>query len=205
MDELLMFIVFEGIDGSGTETWSKYTVKFLNEKGYKTSWFEFPDYKSPWGKIIRSFLNNEVELSTETQFLTYATDIFKDTNSIKKEINEKYVIADRYVISTMAYQCARNFSEKTALDFFKILNFPKPDYIILLLTSIDESMRRKIGEHGKLDRHEKDRDLLEKVTNNYLKYAKEKYFSDKWIIINANADLEHVEKEIVGFLNSILD
>jgi len=200
-----MFIVFEGIDGAGTETWSKFTINFLKNKGKKTTWLEFPDYKSPWGKIIRSFLDGKLELSTEMQFLTYATDILKDLDTIKQERINGYVVSDRYFISTMAYQCARGFPEEKALAFFELFNYPKPDLIILLLINVDESMRRKMNEHGKLDRHEKDRELLTKVNENYMRYSREKYFSEHWTIIDTSDSIEEVSYTLVNILDSLLE
>jgi thymidylate kinase len=144
-------------------------------------------------------------MNAEMQFLTYAADIFKDSDFIKKEMTKKFVITDRYILSTMAYQSARGFPEEKAISFFNLFDFPKPDFIILLITTTDESMKRKINEHGKLDRHEKDKELLEIVTENYLRYSKEKYFSKNWIIINTSGKIEETKPKVIKILNSILD
>ncbi|MHA1754887.1 MAG: dTMP kinase [Candidatus Odinarchaeia archaeon] len=199
-----MFIAFEGIDGSGTETWSKFSVKYLKDKGKQVQWFEFPDYKSPWGKIIKAFLNEELEMDVETQFLTYATDIYKDVKKIREASIDKVVITDRYIFSTMAYQCSKGMSEDKAFNFFKLFNFPVPNWVILLITTSEISMKRKFNEHGKLDRHERDKKFLEKVMDRYLTYAKNNYFNSKWITINTSVSLKETKLKIKEILDRII-
>ncbi len=199
-----MLIDFEGIDGSGTETWSKFTLKYILEKGGKAVIYRFPDYNSPWGRIIRSFLDGEIELNVDIQFLTYSTDILKDADNIRRDLQDKIVLTDRYILSTMAYQCSKGFPVEKALSFYKIFNFPLPDYVILLLTSSEISKSRKLSENKILDRHEKDSDLLKKVSDNYIRFSREKYICERWFLVDTSRELEATKKDMENILNLIL-
>lgn len=199
-----MLIDFEGIDGSGTETWSKFTLKYINEKHGKAVIYRFPDYNSAWGRIIRSFLDGQIELDVEVQFLTYSTDILKDASNIRRDLEDKVVLTDRYILSTMAYQCSKGFPVEKALSFYKLFNFPIPDYVILLLTSSEISKSRKLSENKVLDRHEKDDGLLKKVSDNYIRFSREKYICDKWFLVDTSGEIENTKKTIENILNLIL-
>ncbi|WEU39954.1 MAG: dTMP kinase [Candidatus Odinarchaeum yellowstonii] len=200
-----MLIDFEGIDGAGTETWSKFTLKYILEKGGRAVIYRFPDYNSPWGKIIRSYLDGQIELDVDVQFLTYSTDILKEANNIRRDLQDnKIVLTDRYILSTMAYQCSKSFPVEKALSFYRLFNFPKPDYVILLLTSSEISKSRKLSENKALDRHERDDDLLKKVSDNYIRFSREKYICEKWFLIDTSGDLEVTEKILEDILKLIL-
>ncbi|MFX1362214.1 MAG: dTMP kinase [Promethearchaeota archaeon] len=190
-------INFEGIDGSGTETWSKYTLNLLEERGYKASIFRYPDYQSLWGKIIGSFLNKKVNLSTEVQFLTFATDIIKDISRIREELRAgRSVVTDRYIISTVAYQCAKGFPMEIAKRFVELFEVPKPDITILLVISAEESAQRKKSESGMLDRHEENIAYLNTVNRYYRELYDQSFFSKKWVIIDSSGPKEKTKKDV---------
>ena len=78
-------IVFEGIDGSGTETQSKLLLEKLGTSSVR---IEYPDYEGDLGKLIRLFLDKKHELSPEMQFVLYAGDMVKDREKINGWLNE---------------------------------------------------------------------------------------------------------------------
>jgi len=193
-----MFLVIEGIDGAGGSTQSRILKKFLEEKNFKVELISYPDYSNSIGKVVRKFLNKEFEISAEAQFFLYALDMVKDREKILKNLKEgKIVLADRYIFSTLAYQCfAKKFSFKKGLKLIEIFELPKPDLVFLLDIKPETSIRRKMKENNKLDRHEEGLKLLEKVRKGYLKLAKENVFSKEWVILNGENKIEEVSKEI---------
>ncbi|MHA1237967.1 MAG: dTMP kinase [Candidatus Odinarchaeia archaeon] len=200
-----LLINFEGIDGSGTETWSKFTLSFLKNAGYDAVLYRYPDYDSPWGRIITEFLNKKLDLTPEIQFLTFATDIAKDIPQIKKKLAEScFVVTDRYILSTIAYQWARGFPLEKAEKFISLFDYPKPDITILLIIPPDESLRRKIREHGKLDRHEEDILFLKEVNNKYLKLQSSNVFSSRWAVVDTSHPIEIVKEKIKDIIKSLL-
>lgn len=199
-------ISFEGIDGSGTETWSKYTHNLLQKLGYKVSLFRYPDYESLWGRIIRLFLDREVNLSTEVQFLTFATDIIKDISKIREELQAgNSVVTDRYIISTVAYQCAKGFPMEIAQRFVELFDVPKPDLTILLVISGEESTKRKKSERGLLDRHEENIAYLDSVNRYYQDLYDKNYLSKKWVIIDSSGPKEKTKKDVQQTLINAFD
>ncbi|MFX1485505.1 MAG: dTMP kinase [Promethearchaeota archaeon] len=199
-------ISFEGIDGSGTETWSKYTRSLLQKSGYEVSLFRYPDYDSLWGKIIRLFLDKEVDLSTEVQFLTFATDIIKDVSRIREELQAgHFVVTDRYIISTVAYQCAKGFPMEIAQRFVELFDVPEPDLTILLVISGEESTKRKKSERGLLDRHEENTEYLNAVNRYYQNLYDQNYLSKKWVIIDSSGSKEKTRKDVQQTLINAFD
>ena len=147
-------IVFEGIDGAGTETQSKLLLSHLKKNGVPAVRIFYPDYEGELGKLIKQFLHKKRELSPEMQFVLYAGDMVKDNEKIRAWLDEgKTVIADRYFNSTIVYQGLTGFDLKKALSFAEDFGIPKPDVVILLQISPEESAKRKMGENGKLDRN----------------------------------------------------
>lgn len=193
-----MFLVIEGLDGAGGSTQSNLLKEFLEEKSFKVEIIRYPDYSNPIGKVIRKFLDNEFDISPEAQFLLYSLDMVKDREKIFKNLEEgKIVLADRYIFSTLAYQCfAKKFSLRKGLKLVEIFELPKPDLVILLDIKPETSMRRKMKENKRLDRHEKDLRLLKRVREGYLRLARKNVFSKEWVVLDGEKGIKEVSEEI---------
>lgn len=190
-------IVFEGIDGSGTETQSKLLLEKLGTSSVR---IEYPDYEGDLGKLIRLFLDKKHELSPEMQFVLYAGDMVKDKERINGWLNEgKTVICDRYFLSTIVYQGIRGFGLEKALRFVDDFGIPKPDIVFFLKITPEESARRKMGEHGRLDRNEEDISFLGRVNDSYESIAKDNVFG-QWFIIDGEKPKEEIAKEVMNVL-----
>jgi len=136
-------------------------------------------------------------LKPEKAFILFATDVLNSVPMIKKGLEEnKVVIADRYITSTIAYQCANGFSFESALDFVKSHEYPVADGMIFINIKPETSVKRKLKEHGRLDRHEKNLEFLRKVRNFYLKEIKENILG-KWFIVDGERSIEEVHEDIV--------
>jgi dTMP kinase len=186
------FIVFEGIDGSGKKTMCSHVEEFLTGKGYAVHRYEYPDYTSPWGAIIHEFLSGRIELEVAVQFLTYATDIIKDQDHMKHQLEQGWVISDRYITSTVAFQCARGFPLERAREFMKTFTFLEPDTIFFLEVNPEIGKERKKAQKGNLDRHEADIQFLKEVSHMYRLLMDDNFLIKKWKKIDATQDLQHV-------------
>lgn len=99
------FVVFEGIDGAGAEEQSKRLLNFLHERKISAEMIEYPGYHNPIGKFIHKYLNKEFDLTPDAQALIHVSDMITDRDRIKALLKQgKYVIANRYFTSTLAYQ-----------------------------------------------------------------------------------------------------
>jgi len=173
----MKFIVIEGLDGSGKSTQLELLQVFFKENKLNFKFIHFPKFDSPlYGELISKFLRGDLgKLETVNPYLV-ALLYAGDRNNYKNTINQwlesdNYVLADRYVFSNIAFQCAKikNETERLALkqwilnaeyEYFKI---PKPDINIFLDVPISaiESRLKKVrkGEdreylNGKNDIHE---------------------------------------------------
>ena len=198
VDRMGLFIVLEGIDGSGTETQSKLLKEFLDKKGKKTELIKYPDYDGPIGKLIHDFLHNKFDLPPDVQFSLYATDMLKDKDRILNGLKEgRIIIADRYFTSTIAYQSmTKGFSLEKGIKFAELFDLPKPDLVIFLDISPKTSTERKLKEKKVLDRHEADEAFLEKVRESYLELIERKIFAKRWFIIDGERSIEDVAGKV---------
>jgi dTMP kinase len=201
-----LFIVFEGIDGAGKRTLSKFTKSILESKNLKVALFEYPDYNSIWGKIINRYLYNEIELNIEEEFFVYFIDILKDQAEIAKLLKEGiFIISDRYFSSTVAFQCAKGFDYQKARSTINIMDVILPDLTIFLQIPPALAVERKYKEKEHLDRHEKDVNLLKNVNLVYDKILKENMVSKKWIKIDGSKDLESMKNDIEIIISKLLE
>lgn len=198
------FLVFEGIDGSGKRTICDYSKELLEGRGVHVKQYQYPDYESPWGNIIRDFLSGITNLDVSIQFLTYATDIAKDQKEIKEQLEKGFfVLADRYITSTVAFQCARGFDIEKASRFVHMFEFIPPDVVFYMNVSPETGRLRKKGQKGDLDRHEADIGFLEKVNKTYRILYNQRFLARKWIEIDANKELSEVKSRIKSEIKDI--
>ena len=94
-----VFIVFEGMDGVGKTTVSKAVAKKLSATHMTTPPKEFSDIR---GIIDREYKNNGL-----AAHLFYASTVINASQLVKEKLEQqKSVVLDRYVMSTMAYDKA---------------------------------------------------------------------------------------------------
>ena len=197
------FIVLEGLDGSGGSTQTSLLKEFFDKKNIPYAFVKSPEYETEIGKSIRDYLNGKINLKPEQAFLLFAMDVLNSVPMIKKGLKEKkIVIADRYITSTIAYQCANGFSFDSALKFIKLHCYPEADAIIFISIKPETSMKRKMKENGKLDRYEKNLKFLGKVRDLYQKEIKENIIG-KWFVVDGERDIKEVHKNILRIINSL--
>lgn len=154
MTERGKFIVFEGIDGSGTTCHSQQLANTLDAFGKNVRWTCEPT-KSPIGKLLRTYLKGDEELpSWETMTLLFTADRQNHQDNIRKALdNGRWVICDRYAWSTYAYQLAmaknKNkiilpFYTTTFLEWMESLHdrIIIPDTIYYIDIQVDTALKR---------------------------------------------------------------
>ncbi|MEM4133590.1 MAG: dTMP kinase [Candidatus Micrarchaeia archaeon] len=188
-----MFIVFEGINGSGKTKHVHAFISHLKKLGKKVKLYEYPDKAGIFGRPIKNFLNKDIELSSESQFLLFLADIMKDQEYIKKDLEKGYwVIADRYVLTTIAFQRINYTKAKELINTIGVI---KPDYIVYLSISPDIAIERMKGKK-RYTRFERDEEFLLKANLRYKQLASEGYLS-KWITLETVKPFEEVRQELI--------
>ncbi|MFO7967497.1 MAG: dTMP kinase [Archaeoglobaceae archaeon] len=200
-----MVIDFEGIDGSGKRTQAENLRNSFRSDVYKVVLYSYPDYNSSYGKLIKDFLDNKINLNPDEQFLLYLIDIIKDREDIRKKINEGYmVILDRYIPSTIAYQCANNFDYQKAKDMIRLVDVTLPNIIVYLDTPVKTSGERKIKQKNHKDRFEGDAALLKKVKDYYERMIEES-FPSRWLRVNGTKEIKEISEEIYQTINNFME
>ena len=185
-------IALEGIDQSGKRTQTRLLAKELKKKGAKASTISFPIYKSPSGRQIQRFLQGKQEYPATALHILYSLNRWENQEQIiKLTQSSDFVIADRYYPSNLAYGVSRGLS----LEWLQGLDrgLPTASLVIVLDVPVPASFARK--SRGR-DVHEKNRQLLAKVTRTYRKLAEKL----GWKMVDAERPVEEVHEAVWGLV-----
>ncbi len=201
----MVLIVFEGLDASGKETQTKLLKEWLDKKKKKSIIIQSPNKKTPVGQAYEKYLYEEFKMERDAVFLICACDVIINKPIIEKaEQENKIVIADRYITSTIAYQGANGFSFDKSLKIVETMEFPKADVIIYINISPEISIKRKEKEKEILDKHEKDLKFLTKVGEFYVKEMEQNVLG-KWFVVDGEKSKEEVRDQIVKIIGDVLN
>lgn len=186
------FITVEGIDGSGKSTvaeelaWTFGAVKTEEPSG------------SPVGQLLRESLQDETTAGRTDLFLFLADRNEHTNNTIKPALKEgRMVICDRYMDSTIAYQCANDVATQDQIKRMHRGVSIHPDLTIYVRTDPEVAVER-------LDTEEKYEDLtfLEDVMGEY----EHLYYDSKRdiVIIDGNQPKEDMLMDVCTIVKARL-
>lgn len=196
---LPLFILFEGIDGSGKSTLSELIYQHYKNMGVSAVKLMEPT-DGVWGRRIREMLNGTEVPSPEEQLELFLCDREDDMrrNILPSLEGKKMIIMDRYYYSTAAYQGAMGLSPEYVLNENVKRGFPKPDRVYLIDIEPEKSLKRiagrQAGDNG--DLFEKRR-FLEQVRHIYLAIADESF-----CILNGDAGIDELSQKIRSDIES---
>ncbi|PLX15178.1 MAG: dTMP kinase [Salinivirgaceae bacterium] len=216
------FLVLEGLDGSGKSTQVEMLKNYLDNNGVNYKFLHFPQTNAPYfGEQIARFLRGEFGKADEVDpylvAMMYAGDRFSAAEDIRQWLSiGTLVVVDRYVMSNIAFQCAKLIDESEKEKLRKwIFNFeynyyqiPKPSLSIFLDAPMSFVSNNLVNDRqgddreylqGKQDIHEEKIDFQVTVRNEYLK-AIELDNSFKYI----NCDTEGKMKQPEVIFNELL-
>ena len=165
-----LFIVFEGIDGSGKSTQAARLARDLQERGLDVVLTREPT-DSAWGRRIRDIAAKGRKNTSLDQEIRYFVE---DRKQHVKELirpalrRGAVVISDRYYYSTIAYQGAlgadmamlRRLNEKTH-------RFPRPDVVFMVTISPRAGIARINKKRGGANTGYEGLEFLKKVQANF--------------------------------------
>jgi dTMP kinase len=192
-----VFIVFEGIDGSGKSTHIKTLTNELRERGYSVLTTSEPS-RDRIGNFIRRYAErNDHRLTPETEALLFAADRFEHVMTVVEPALKRgrIVISDRYLYSSLAYQGAGGLD----LDWIREMNrfAPKPDLGILLDILPEFSLQRVERRKTVFEVS----DYLRKVRDIYLRLVEE----GELVKVDADKPRKAVQEEVSSLVNELLD
>jgi dTMP kinase len=191
-----LFIVIEGIDGTGKSTQSKRLAEWFRSRGREVVLSREPT-DGPWGKKLRESATTG-RLSAEEELECFLNDRREHVEmSIKPALAEgKVVILDRYYFSTMAYQGARGF-DPAEIRLRNEAFAPQPDLLLILDLSV-ESAHGRIGARGDTTNEFEHRDTLSRCREIFLSLRDEPFAC----VIDAEPSLNVVTADILSVVTA---
>ena len=202
-----LFIVLDGIDGSGKSEQVKLLHNYLFSKNKK---YRILTTREPtngkYGSEIRKILRKEKDpLKNAENLLNLFT---KDRtehlqNTIlpflehSNDIDCNIVISDRYYYSTIVFQHSQGLDIKKIIEQNK--HFRKPDIVFILDISPETALKRI--EHREKEKFEK-LEFMEKIRENFLDLKN--HLEENLITIDSSNTKEEVFEDIKKEINKIL-
>ena len=191
MHQKSRFIAIEGLDGAGKSTQIDLLTTYFHKKGIETRFVHFPRSKDGgvFGDLVAKFLRGEFgevkNVHPQLVALIFAEDRKDFAATINEWLASGYVVlVDRYVLSNIAFQCAKLSTDQEKQELREWINMfeyeynkiPQPDLSVYLdvpfsFTEQALTQRRKNEDrsylNGKEDIHEKDFSLQLAVKKEY--------------------------------------
>ena len=187
-----IFIVFEGIEGTGKSSHSLSLVKKLKSLKISSVYLREPG-GSKEAECIRNFLlkNENKKFNSLTDTLLYLAARNENVlKKIKPFYKKKIIICDRFIDSTLAYQHYGLGVKKHFINFInkEIMGSIKPDYTFLMYLNVNKSILR-ISNRKIINRYDKfKKTFYKKVQNGFLKISSKN--KSKYMIINSSNKFE---------------
>ncbi len=208
-----LFIVLEGIDGSGTTTQVELLVQELRRRGLDArSTFE-PTGRSI-GAVIRQVLQHKMldaegtpaRLPWSSMALLFAADRLDHVeNVVRPALAEgAVVVSDRYYLSSLAYQSATSPDGGQALEWLRSINSraPAPDLTIVLDVPAELAESRRAARGGEPELFE-THELQKQLSALYAK-ASELVAGDPLRLLDGTGDLATVHQRILEVVEPLL-
>lgn len=207
-----LFIVLEGLDGSGTTTQTRKLLNYLSGKRLDALATQEPT-DEPVGKLIRDSLsgkitspqtNARIGFSEGALCLLFAADRTEHSRLIENARQRgTHVICDRYVLSSIAYQ-----SLDPAITPQRVIDINRgcsvPDVTFFLRVPVSECLTRLKNRKDAPTVYERN-DILTRIDRNYRTARKiyERTFGPI-IVIDGAAGADDVHSAIVERLAGYL-
>jgi dTMP kinase len=185
-----LFVVFEGIEGSGKSTQSRELNRRLVQSGYTVTLAREPGGTPTGDRIREELLGSDHHITPVAElFLFSASRTLLVESVIRPALaRNEVVVCDRYAASTLAYQ---GFARSIDLETVERTNDTAtgglyPDLTVLLDIEPDVGLARK--PKGHLDRIERERiDFHRRARDGFLELARSE--PGRWLVLDGS-DLE---------------
>ena len=193
------FISFEGIDGCGKSTQARLLLDHMNNTGVETILVREPGGTNI-SESIREILlhSSSSQMGDRTESLLMTASRAQLTQEvIAPNIDQgKFVIADRYSDSTLAYQGGgRNLDIEWLIELNNYATFTLlPDITFFVDIRPEEALRRKDSDKDRIEGE--GIELQTRVRKTYQILAER--FNDRYVIIDGYAEKGDIHQKVLN-------
>lgn len=188
-----MFIVIEGLDGTGKSTTAKALAAKLQGVALNTPLDKFQD--------VRPKLENIYAEESYGRQLFYASTAIASSLQVQKELKDSpVVVLDRYWLSTQVYH-----SWRTKGAHFKLLEVEsmllKPDLTVYLELSLDERVNRLGGRDSNTEEDRQTTDLVanQKLNDLYHEHL-DSFCAGDWLKVDAALNTAEIVDNVIQYI-----
>ena len=200
------FITLEGIEGSGKTSSIKSITDLLDRKRISYVVTREPGGSSIGSELRSILLDPKTEISSEVELLLMLAD---RKDHVEKVIlpnlkTGNWVISDRFMDSSIAYQGGGRKLDKKMIDSFsRNLNLPNPDLTLLFDVPVEISLSR-VKARGELDRFEQEKlDFHNRIREAYLELAEQHV--NRIQIIDSSREIELMLKSVEQIIETLIN
>jgi dTMP kinase len=201
-----IFVVFEGIDCSGTSTQAQILTSNLRAEGRRVLLTSEPS-NGPVGQLIRLYFSGRLASaftrSAQDKFFgsLFAADrldhIYNPLDGVLKQLTCGVdVVCTRYKYSSLAY----NAETDEERNFILAANYelPAPDLLVYLKCPVEVAFQR-MRERVTKETYEKDRSKLERALVNFDREIAQ--FTGPRLIMDASRPSNSLAAEVLAFIH----
>lgn len=198
------FITFEGIDGCGKTTQAEMLLELLEKQELSISFVREPG-GDPISESIRKLLLHSEEIMSdraEALLMIASRAQLTDKVILPHLLNGRWMIADRYADSTLAYQGGGRGLNSTALEeinYFGTYTL-KPDLTFFIDISVEEANKRMSVSRDRIEKE--GQEFQQRVRDFYTNlHTKE---PERVILINGENSIDAIHNEISSIVSEKL-
>jgi dTMP kinase len=199
-----LFLVFEGLDGSGKSTLIRGLDEELARRGLKTTLTREPG-GTPLAEDIRRLLlrtDGEVPVAA-TELLLYAASRAQHVAGVIQPALKRgeWILCDRFSASSVSFQSFARGLDRANVDWLNLFaqQGTEPDLYVLVDVTVDESERRQAARQStgqKADRMESEkRSFHENVRRGYLAQAQER--PAQWLVLDGTLSPDALRNTLI--------
>ncbi len=193
------FITFEGIDGCGKSTQAKLLLEYMNKSGVETILVREPggtNISESIREILLHSSSGQMGDRTESLLMTASRAQLTQEVIIPNMDQGKFVIADRYSDSTLAYQGGgRNLDIEWLIELNNYATFTLlPDITFFVDIRPEEALRRLDSNKDRIEGE--GIEFQARVRKTYHELAER--FNDRYVILDGYGKIDDIHQKVLN-------
>jgi dTMP kinase len=193
------FITFEGIDGCGKSTQARLLLEYMNKSGVETILVREPggtNISESIREILLHSSSGQMGDRTESLLMTASRAQLTQEVIIPNMDQGKFVIADRYSDSTLAYQGGgRNLDIEWLIELNNYATFTLlPDITFFVDIRSEETLRRLDSNKDRIEGE--GIEFQARVRKTYHKLAER--FNNRYVIMDGYGEIDDIHQKVLN-------